>query len=55
MKKKKPNIFVIIPAFNEESQITSVVRSVAKHCDTVIVVDDGSSDKTSEAARGVML
>lgn len=52
MKKKKPNIFVIIPAFNEESQIASVVKSVAKHCDTVIVVDDGSSDKTSEAARG---
>jgi glycosyltransferase involved in cell wall biosynthesis len=43
---------VIIPAFNEATQIASVigdVRSHAPHAD-ILVVDDGSSDGTREAA-----
>jgi hypothetical protein len=44
-------IVVVIPAFNEERFIASVVfqsRSSAEH---VIVVDDGSSDRTAELAE----
>ena len=45
-----PNITAIIPAFNEEIPIGSVVISTLEHVDHVIVVDDGSEDRTSEIA-----
>ena len=45
-----PNITAIIPAFNEEIPIGSVVISTLEHVDHVIVVDDGSDDRTSEIA-----
>jgi glycosyltransferase involved in cell wall biosynthesis len=44
---------VIIPAYNEEKSIESVVRSVNEHVvgATVVVVNDGSKDDTEEKAR----
>jgi glycosyltransferase involved in cell wall biosynthesis len=44
-------IVVALPAFNEEVTIASMVLEALKHVDKVIVVDDGSSDKTAEVAR----
>jgi len=44
-------ILVIIPAYNEERFIGSVVLKVRQHADSVIVVDDGSTDGTSEVAE----
>ena len=44
-------ITVIIPAYNEERFIGSVVLKTLQHADTVIVVDDGSSDATAEIAE----
>ncbi len=45
-------IFIIIPAFNEEPAIGSVIDSVrAEGYEDIIVVNDGSLDKTSQAAR----
>lgn len=41
----------IIPAFNEERFIASVVLSTRPHVDYVLVVDDGSSDRTAELAE----
>jgi len=43
-------IGIIIPAYNEELTIGSIVALSKKYGD-VIVVDDGSSDRTSEIAR----
>ena len=43
-------IAVIIPAYNEELTIGSVVLRARMFSDTVIVVDDGSADRTSETA-----
>ncbi|OYT53602.1 MAG: hypothetical protein B6U72_05235 [Candidatus Altiarchaeales archaeon ex4484_2] len=40
----------VIPAFNEEENIGEVVRETRKYVDNVIVVDDGSTDKTFEEA-----
>ncbi len=37
---------VVIPALNEEIAIRAVVSAALKHCATVIVIDDGSSDNT---------
>lgn len=44
---------VVMPAFNEEESVGDVVREVhAKvHGATVLVVDDGSKDATSQVAR----
>lgn len=45
------NYFVIIPAYNEEPRIGEVIRGVKKFTKNIIVVDDGSVDKTSEVAK----
>lgn len=45
--KLKPRYCVLIPAFEEERSIAEVVRSALQYCPQVIVVDDGSSDKTA--------
>lgn len=41
---------IIIPALNEEAAIAGVVRSVVSRVDRVIVVDNGSTDRTAERA-----
>lgn len=40
----------IIPAYNEEISIGSVVQLAKKYVDAVLVVDDGSTDKTGHIA-----
>jgi len=40
----------IIPAYNEEIALGSVILRTLQYVDKVIVVDDGSSDKTNEVA-----
>ena len=42
------NAVVVIPALNEERAIRDVVVQALVHCAQVIVVDDGSSDRTGE-------
>src|SRR5215218_6215748 len=41
----------LIPAYNEERFIGSIVLAAQEHVDLVVVVDDGSRDQTSELAR----
>jgi len=41
----------VLPAYNEEISIGSVVLRTRQYVDRVIVVDDGSSDRTSEIAK----
>ncbi|AHF79945.1 dolichol-phosphate mannosyltransferase [Thermococcus paralvinellae] len=42
---------MIIPAYNEEKRIGKVLQRMPEFVDEVIVVDDGSKDRTSEVAR----
>jgi len=44
-------ITAILPAFNEEVSIGSVVLRTRQYADRVIVVDDGSRDHTAEVAE----
>ncbi len=41
----------IVPAFNEEKTIGSVVRDLFSLVDQVVVVDDRSSDRTAQVAK----
>ncbi len=55
MKKliRKEKITAIVPAFNEEKNIGKVLKVLltSKKLDEVIVVDDGSEDKTANVAE----
>lgn len=44
-------ISVVIPAYNEEKRIGGVLSQIPDFVDEVIVVDDGSTDRTSEVAE----
>ena len=45
------NIIVVMPAYNEEIAIGSMVLRARKQVDRVIVIDDGSTDRTAEVAE----
>jgi glycosyltransferase involved in cell wall biosynthesis len=47
--KKKP--FVVIPAYNEEKTVFEVIKKTKKYAANIVVVDDGSKDKTFEEAE----
>lgn len=46
-------VLAVIPAFNEERSVASVVEGIRRHAPgvDVCVVDDGSTDRTGEVAR----
>lgn len=46
----KPDIRVIIPAFNEADSITNVIKEIPAIVSEIIVVNNNSTDKTSENA-----
>jgi len=41
----------VIPAYNEDRHIGTVIHETRPYVDAVIVVDDGSTDTTADAAR----
>jgi dolichol-phosphate mannosyltransferase len=53
MNPKGKKILCVLPAYNEEGKIGRVVKKVKKEdgIDTILVVDDFSSDKTSQEAK----
>lgn len=51
MRTTAQQISVILPAYNEEIPIGSMVHLTRLYADKVIVVDDGSSDRTAEVAK----
>ncbi len=42
---------MVIPAFNEERNVTAVIEGVLREGYTALVVDDGSSDRTGTVAK----
>ena len=50
-QKAKPYVSVIIAALNEEAAIAKVIHSVPRNvADEIVVVDNGSTDRTAEVA-----
>ena len=41
----------IVPAYREAGRIGEVVKGIRRHCERVIVIDDGSPDETAAEAR----
>jgi glycosyltransferase involved in cell wall biosynthesis len=50
---KNQSITVIIPCLNEEQGIEKVLRAMPEFVDEVVVVDNNSTDRTSEVARSL--
>lgn len=50
-------LFCVVPAFNEEKNIKSIIDEVRPLVDVLVIVDDGSTDKTADLANrsGVVL
>ncbi len=48
---RNTSVAVVVPAHNEESQIAAVLEGIPAFVDRVIVVDDGSTDRTLSVAR----
>jgi len=44
-------VWVIIPAYNEENKIKEVINKVKNYATNIVVVDDGSKDNTVNAAK----
>ena len=51
---RRPAVTVIIPALNEEHSIAKVIGEIPKGlADSVLVADNGSTDRTAEIAAGL--
>ncbi|TMT87009.1 glycosyltransferase family 2 protein [Haloterrigena sp. H1] len=48
---EEADVLVAIPAYNEAATIADVVTTAQDYADTVLVVDDGSTDSTAALAR----
>src|SRR3989344_2674869 len=57
MEKNKPLVSVILPAYNEEESLAEEIRKIRTALDGAkipyefIVIDDASTDRTSDVAR----
>jgi len=45
------DVWVIIPAYNEEDNIGKVIDKVKEYVENIVVVDDGSKDNTTKIAK----
>jgi glycosyltransferase involved in cell wall biosynthesis len=50
-RMRRPKVIAAIPCYNEEQFIGGVVHKTSQYVDQVVVVDDGSSDRTAEVAE----
>jgi cellulose synthase/poly-beta-1,6-N-acetylglucosamine synthase-like glycosyltransferase len=52
VSRRNPNIFVLLPALNEEKSIGLVTNDIPRDIvKEIVVIDNGSTDNTSEVVR----
>ena len=51
---KNKTIAVVVPAFNEATQIGGVIETMPDYVDRIIIVDDVSKDSTSDIVEQYM-
>jgi|TARA_Y100000310_G_C20516016_1_gene731233 glycosyltransferase involved in cell wall biosynthesis len=50
---KNKKIAVVVPCYNEETQIKRVIETMPEYVDQIVVVDDSSKDKTVEVIENL--
>ena len=50
---KNPEALIIIPVFNEELNISRVVKELKEFFENIVVVDDGSNDNTLDLIKAL--
>jgi glycosyltransferase involved in cell wall biosynthesis len=48
---KERSVAVVVPAYNEETQIGRVIETMPGFVDHIVIIDDKSRDRTSEVVR----
>ncbi len=48
---KSKSVCVVVPAYNEETQIGNVIETMPEYVDKIVIVDDASPDKTVEVVK----
>jgi glycosyltransferase involved in cell wall biosynthesis len=51
---KDKSVCVVVPAYNEEHQISKVVDTMPDYVDAIVIIDDCSKDKTVEVVKQLM-
>lgn len=51
LESEQTDVLVGLPAYNEGDTVGTVIEQASEHADTVLVVDDGSTDCTAQRAR----
>lgn len=46
-----PDVWVVVPVFNESTTVAAVVAELKTHFDNVLCIDDGSTDGSGDLAR----
>ena len=49
--RREVKVIAVIPAYNEEGSIGEVISKVFKYSDQVVVINDGSTDRTEKVAK----
>ncbi|MEW4565757.1 glycosyltransferase family 2 protein [Bremerella sp. JC770] len=47
----RPNIWIVVPAYNEAARIGRTVQGLVNHFPNVVVIDDGSQDATFDSLK----
>ena len=50
---REKKVCVVVPAYNEEKLIGITIKTVPKFVDIIVVIDDGSTDKTAEIVEEI--
>jgi glycosyltransferase involved in cell wall biosynthesis len=51
---KENKIAIVVPSYNEETQIEQVIKTMPSFVDHIVIVDDCSPDRTSEVVESLM-